>query len=545
MAENRRSITGDAAGMAPLDQPVLVTGGAGFIGSHFVRHLMNTADCAVLNLDLLTYAGNLDSLADLQNNPRHQLVQGDIGNLDLVDDLLRHHQPQAVINLAAESHVDRSIDTPDDFIQTNVVATGNLLKACLSYWETLPVEAQDRFRFLHVSTDEVYGSLGVTGMFTEQTRYAPNSPYAASKAASDHLVRAYHHTYGLPTMVSNSSNNYGPAQFPEKLIPLMILNAQEGLRLPVYGDGTHVRDWLYVTDHCEALWTILQSALPGETYNIGANSEKTNLEIVETICDAVDDLLPGLAHAPSRSLIDFVTDRPGHDRRYAIDATKLKSELGWHARTSFAEGIRRTVAWYLENSAWVAEAMTKGYQRQRLGLPTAASETGTRASSPTKAAPEYVVGEQIEGVVVRDIQRFIDDRGWLVELVRNDELAMENRPAMAYLSETMPGVTRGPHEHVHQTDCFAFVGPGEFQVYLWDSRPLSKTYGVKMMVQCGAARPACVVVPPGVVHAYKNTSDVSGSVFNAPDQLYGGPGKSGPVDEIRHEECAGSPYQLE
>jgi dTDP-glucose 4,6-dehydratase len=389
LAENLRFITGDVAGTASHNQPVLVTGGAGFIGSHFVRHLLNTTDCAVLNLDLLTYAGNLDSLADLQNNPRHQLVQGDIGDLDLVGRLLRHHQPQAVVNLAAESHVDRSIDTPDDFIQTNVVATGNLLKACLSYWETLPVDTQDGFRFLHVSTDEVYGSLGATGMFTEQTRYAPNSPYAASKAASDHLVRAYHHTYGLPTMVSISSNNFGPAQFPEKLIPLMILNAQGGLRLPVYGDGTHVRDWLYVVDHCEALWTILQEAKPGETYNIGANSEKTNLEIVETICDTVDELLPGLAHAPSRSLIEFVTDRPGHDHRYAIDATKLKSELGWHARTSFAEGIRRTVVWYLENSAWVAGAMTKGYHRQRLGLPTATSNTaGSRDLPPTTPAPE-------------------------------------------------------------------------------------------------------------------------------------------------------------
>ena len=389
MSKNQRPTSEKVADTTPLAQPVLVTGGAGFIGSHFVRHLLNVANCPILNLDLLTYAGNLDSLADLQDHPHHHMVQGDIGNLDLVGQLLQHHQPQAVVNLAAESHVDRSIDAPDDFIQTNIVATGTLLKATLSYWKNLPGEAQDRFRFLQVSTDEVYGSLGATGKFTEQTRYAPHSPYAASKAASDHLVRAYYHTYGLPTVVSNSSNTYGPAQFPEKLIPLMILNAQEGMRLPVYGDGTHVRDWLYVTDHCEALWTILQNAEPGNTYNIGADSEKTNLEVVETICDTIDELLPGTGRAPSRSLIEFVTDRPGHDHRYAMDATRLKSELGWHPRTSFAEGIRQTVTWYLENQAWVAGAMTKGYHRERLGLPTTPSSTdGPGDLPPTTPEPE-------------------------------------------------------------------------------------------------------------------------------------------------------------
>ena len=346
----------------------VVTGGAGFIGSHFVRHLMNTADCTVLNLDLLTYAGNLDSLADLQNNPRHQLVQGDIGDLDLVDDLLRHHQPQAVVNLAAESHVDRSIDTPDDFIQTNVVATGHLLKACLSYWETLPVEAQDRFRFLHVSTDEVYGSLGVTGMFTEQTRYAPNSPYAASKAASDHLVRAYHHTYGLPTMVSNSSNNYGPTQFPEKLIPLMILNAQEGLRLPVYGDGTHVRDWLYVDDHARALLLILTKGFSGRTYNVGGTAERTNLSVVQAVCHSLDQRQPRKNGKSYADLISFVPDRPGHDFRYAIDNARIQNELGWQPRETFLSGLEKTVQWYLDHQDWVTAVLGTQYHGQRLGL---------------------------------------------------------------------------------------------------------------------------------------------------------------------------------
>ena len=266
MSKNQRPTPEKVADTAPLAQPVLVTGGAGFIGSHFVRHLLNVAGCPILNLDLLTYAGNLDSLAALQNHPHHHMVQGDIGNLDLVGQLLQHYQPQAVVNLAAESHVDRSIDAPDDFIQTNIVATGTLLKASLSYWKNLPGEAQDRFRFLQVSTDEVYGSLGATGKFTEQTRYAPHSPYAASKAASDHLVRAYHHTYGLPTVVSNSSNTYGPAQFPEKLIPLMILNAQEGMRLPVYGDGTHVGPFCKTQNR--AVPTTLEQTLKKQTWRL-------------------------------------------------------------------------------------------------------------------------------------------------------------------------------------------------------------------------------------------------------------------------------------
>jgi dTDP-glucose 4,6-dehydratase len=353
---------------------ILVTGGAGFIGGCFVRQRLAAADQACLvNLDKLTYAGNLDSLAPVADDPRHVFVRGDIGDRELVARLLEEYRPSAVVNFAAETHVDRSIDGPRAFLEANVVGTFELLTAVLSYWRTLEGPEREAFRFLHVSTDEVYGSLGPVGRFTETTPYDPHSPYSASKAASDHFVRAYHATYGLPTLVTNCSNNYGPYQFPEKLIPLMILNALEGKSLPVYGDGRNVRDWLYVEDHGRALWKVLGSGRPGETYNIGGNSERTNLEVVEAICRAVDELRPGLPHAPCRSLLKFVADRPGHDRRYAIDASKIASELDWAPAERFESGLRSTVRWYLENPDWVERVSSGSYRRERIGLDPAAA----------------------------------------------------------------------------------------------------------------------------------------------------------------------------
>lgn len=347
---------------------ILVTGSAGFIGSCFVRQLVRERDAQVVSLDKLTYAGNLDNLASVQPSPRHRFVQGDICDMPLVAQLLEKYQPQAVVHFAAESHVDRSIDGPAAFLKTNVQGTFSLLEAAKAYWQQLPAKRKATFRFLHVSTDEVYGSLGPKGKFTEETPYQPNSPYSASKAASDHFVRAYHHTFGLPTLITNCSNNYGPYQFPEKLIPLTILNCLEGKPLPVYGDGQQVRDWLYVEDHCQALARVLTAGVPGSVYNIGGNCEKPNLEVVQTICDLVDQLRPGLQHAPCRSLIEFVRDRPGHDRRYAIDTTKIERELGWQPQETFESGLRRTIAWYLENMAWVERVQSGGYRRERLGL---------------------------------------------------------------------------------------------------------------------------------------------------------------------------------
>ena len=347
---------------------ILVTGGAGFIGGCFVRQSIAAGDAQVVNLDKLTYAGNLDSLGDALNNPRHSFVQGDIADRKLVAALLEKHRPQAVVHFAAESHVDRSIDKPGEFVRTNVLGTFELLEAARGYWGQLDAKARERFRFLHISTDEVFGSLGDRGAFCETTPYAPNSPYSATKAAADHLARAYFHTYGLPVLTINCSNNYGPCQFPEKLIPLMILNALEGKPLPVYGDGQHVRDWLYVEDHCRAAATVLAKGVPGETYNVGGECERANLQVVETICAAVDKLRPGLPHAPCTALIKFVADRPGHDRRYAMDITKIRRELGWRPRESFETGFAKTVAWYLSNTRWVERVSSGVYQRERLGL---------------------------------------------------------------------------------------------------------------------------------------------------------------------------------
>ncbi len=342
---------------------LLVTGGAGFIGANFVLDWLAASDEPVINLDKLTYAGNPETLASLQGDARHQLVQGDIGDADLVSRLLAQHRPRAVVNFAAESHVDRSIHGPGEFIETNIVGTFRLLESVRGYWSGLAEDAKASFRFLHVSTDEVYGSLAKDEpAFAETHRYEPNSPYSASKAASDHLVRAWHHTYGLPVLTTNCSNNYGPYHFPEKLIPLLIVNALAGKPLPVYGDGMQIRDWLYVKDHCSAIRRVLEAGRLGETYNVGGWNEKPNIEIVQTICQLLDELRPKADGGSYASQITYVTDRPGHDRRYAIDARKLEAELGWKPAETFETGIRKTVEWYLTNTEWVAHVQSGAYR---------------------------------------------------------------------------------------------------------------------------------------------------------------------------------------
>jgi dTDP-glucose 4,6-dehydratase len=344
----------------------LVTGGAGFIGGNFVLEAV-ASGVRVVNLDALTYAGNRDTLASLDDDARHVFVHGDIGDRELVARRLAEHRPQAIVNFAAESHVDRSIDGPAAFVQTNVVGTLALLEAARDYWKALEGADREAFRFLHVSTDEVYGSLGDTGKFTEDTPFAPNSPYSASKAASDHLVRAFHHTYGLPVLTTNCSNNYGPYQFPEKLIPLVIARALAGEPLPVYGDGRNVRDWLYVGDHCAAIRAVLERGRLGETYNVGGDAEKQNIEVVRTICALLDHRRPRPDGRPRADQVTYVADRPGHDRRYAIDASKLKSELGWAPAHSFEQGIADTVDWYLGHQDWVARVLDGSYRLERIG----------------------------------------------------------------------------------------------------------------------------------------------------------------------------------
>jgi dTDP-glucose 4,6-dehydratase len=343
---------------------ILITGGAGFIGGNFVLDwLVNQTSEGIVNLDKLTYAGNLATLKSLENDPRHVFVQGDIRDYDLVLSLLKKHQVRAVVNFAAESHVDRSIHGPGDFIQTNIVGTFNLLEAVRTHWIELPADEKEQFRFLHVSTDEVYGSLSPTdSAFSETNPYEPNSPYSASKAASDHLVRAWHHTYGLPVLTTNCSNNYGPYHFPEKLIPLVILNALAGKSLPIYGDGQQIRDWLYVKDHCSAIRCVLETGKLGETYNVGGWNEKPNLDVVNAICSILDELRPKIDGTSYASQISYVKDRPGHDRRYAIDATKLERELGWKPAETFETGIRKTVEWYLANKEWT-DGVLNGFYR--------------------------------------------------------------------------------------------------------------------------------------------------------------------------------------
>jgi len=343
---------------------IIVTGGAGFIGANFIQQWIATESATVVNLDKLTYAGNLASLQPVESDPRYVFARADIGDFDAVSALLSQWHPVAVVNFAAESHVDRSIHGPGEFVRTNLVGTFQLLEAVRAFWSALPADASQRFRFLHVSTDEVYGSLEAgEAPFTERTPYAPNSPYSASKAGSDHLVRAYHHTYGLPTITTNCSNNYGPYQFPEKLIPLVILNALAGKPLPIYGDGTNVRDWLYVGDHCTAIRLALSKGRPGETYNIGGNNERANIDVVRTICRILDDLRPAASRKPYESLITYVADRPGHDRRYAIDPTKSSGELGWKPAETFESGIRKTVRWYLDHPDWVRGVVSGEYRK--------------------------------------------------------------------------------------------------------------------------------------------------------------------------------------
>lgn len=350
-----------------MQRMVLVTGGAGFIGSALVRHLIEETDYAVVNVDKLTYAGNVANVERVASDPRYHFEQVDITDAPAVSGLFDRYRPEAVMHLAAESHVDRSIDGPAAFIQTNVVGTYTLLEAARAYWMDLAGEEKERFRFLHVSTDEVFGSLGNEGFFTEETPYDPRSPYSASKAGSDHLVRAWQHTFGLPTMVTNCSNNYGPYQYPEKLIPVAILKALAGEPIPVYGSGQNVRDWLYVEDHVRALWRVVQQGSPGETYNVGGHNEKTNLEVVQTICSILDDLRPLQKGKRYENLITFVRDRPGHDFRYAIDASKIERELGWRPEETFESGLQKTVAWYLDHRAWCEEVLGGSYSLERLG----------------------------------------------------------------------------------------------------------------------------------------------------------------------------------
>lgn len=345
---------------------VLVTGGAGFIGSAVVRMLVEENGVETVNVDALTYAGNLASVEPVSKNSKYKFVQANICDRSKMTDLLEAEQPDAIMHLAAESHVDRSIDGPAAFIKTNVVGTYTLLETARAYWRNLPTEKKDAFRFHHISTDEVYGSLGPEGLFTETTPYAPNSPYSASKASSDHLVRAWHHTYGLPVVITNCSNNYGPYHFPEKLIPLMILNGLEGKPLPVYGKGDNVRDWLYVEDHARALWAVVTKGQVGEVYNIGGEAEKANIDVVQSICDLLDELSP--SQEPRRELITFVDDRPGHDARYAMDISKIENELSWRPVETFETGLRKTVCWYLENQSWWQEIRDGRYAGNRLGL---------------------------------------------------------------------------------------------------------------------------------------------------------------------------------
>lgn len=387
---------------------LMITGGAGFIGSAVCRYMIQKTESEVVNFDSLTYAANLNSLAALEQHPRYRFVRGDIRNKAEVDDLLHSFKPDAVIHLAAESHVDRSIENSDNFIQTNILGTYTLLECARRYWENLPATHRSRFRFLHVSTDEVYGSLGPEGAFSETTPYSPNSPYSASKASSDHLVNAWHHTYRLPVLITNCSNNYGPYQFPEKLIPLTIINALEERALPVYGKGDNVRDWLYVEDHARALDLILRRGTPGEKYNIGGRNERTNIEVVEAICDHLDQLKPAGSVAHRRDLITFVADRPGHDRRYAIDATKLETELGWRAQEDFESGLTKTVEWYLAHEAWWQPLRSDIYGGERLGLMAKGKAPASARRPHPDTRPVLVIGRNGQVARALDVRGFGD-----------------------------------------------------------------------------------------------------------------------------------------
>jgi dTDP-glucose 4,6-dehydratase len=351
-----------------MAQPILITGGAGFIGGCFVRQWLAEEQETIVNFDNLTYAGNLDSIAAALDDPRHIFVQGDVCDQQLFSDTLATHRPRLVVHFAAESHVDRSIDGPEEFIQTNIIGTFRLLQATLDYWRTLSDDDKAAFRFLYISTDEIHGSAGPDEFFNEDTNITPNSPYSASKASGGHLAKSYHSTYGLPVLQTVCSNNYGPFQFPEKLIPLMILNAVEGKPLPMYGDGMQQRDWLHVEDHCDAIRLVLQSGIPGKQYHVGAEGPQTNRSVIDKICASIDEFCPDLAHCPTRQLVKSVTDRPGHDVRYAIDSSRIRNELGWQPKYDFESGLRETVRWYLDNPEWIKRITTGGYRRERLGL---------------------------------------------------------------------------------------------------------------------------------------------------------------------------------
>ncbi len=385
---------------------LVVTGGAGFIGSAVCRHMIGETDTEVINLDSLTYAANLRSLVTIENHRRYKFIRGDIGDQSLIDEMLRRFEPDAVMHLAAESHVDRSITNSNNFIQTNIIGTYTLLECVRRYWEGLPEARRRSFRFLHVSTDEVYGSLGPQGTFSETTPYGPNSPYAASKASSDHLVNAWHHTYGLPVLITNCSNNYGPYHFPEKLIPLVTINALEEKALPVYGKGDNIRDWLYVEDHARALDLVLRRGAPGEKYNIGGRNERTNLEVVEAICGRLDEVMPATSVASRRDLITFVADRPGHDRRYAIDASKLESELGWRAQEDFESGLRKTVDWYLANEDWWRPLRAGVYGGERLGLLNGVAPSRQASSRKTEQHPILIIGRHGQVASALDARGF-------------------------------------------------------------------------------------------------------------------------------------------
>jgi dTDP-glucose 4,6-dehydratase len=532
---------------------ILVTGGAGFVGSNFVRWILERGGTRVINLDLLTYAGSLEGLSPWRDSPQHIFIQGDIADRALVSSLLRRYECQAIVNFAAETHVDRSIGDPGSFVRTNVLGTFELLEAALAYWESLAGELQQQFRLLHVSTDEVYGSLSTDGFFTENSPYAPNSPYAASKASSDHFVRAYQHTYGLPVLITNCSNNYGPYQFPEKLIPLTILNVLHGRPVSVYGNGQNVRDWLHVDDHCRALQLVLQHGHSGEVYNVGGNCERTNLEVVTAICETIDAMRPELPYGPSTRLLRFVADRPGHDFRYAVDSSKLHRQLGWRPTIGFREGLERTVRWYRDNLSFVESVSSVSYRGERLGLErlrhsqfaaepievarkasvalessvavahdeptaiTAARGEPTAASDVLRSprARSHPWHQDIEGVEFIQLRRQSTDQGAIAELYHERQTRPSDWPIVNYLIEAPPKATHGPHASSSEADYLAFVGPGDFQLSLWDSRISSSTHGNRIECVVGMSDPQAVVIPPGVVHSYKNIGEQAGCVLNA------------------------------
>lgn len=473
---------------------ILVTGGAGFIGSHLIRHLLRSTDHGIVNLDALTYAGNLGNLSEITDNVRYRFYPIDVCDYQAVNSLFKAEQITHVFHLAAATHVDRSIVASDDFIRSNVAGTHVLLEISRLFRVK---------RFIHISTDEVYGTISKPESATERTPLHPSSPYAASKAAADMLVMSYIRTHNLPCIITRSSNNYGPRQNIEKLIPKLIDCAIQGLPLPIYGDGQYIRDWIHVEDHCRALLALLKSGTVGEIYNIASGKLRSNLEIAKIILNNIPD---------SRSTIQHVADRLGHDRRYSVDCQKIRSATGWAPQNSFENEILETIQWY----------------KRDVHTRKSSKEERIMVSTQFKHGP-------IHGVQTKHLLSHDDKRGNLIELYRCDELSPRLSPRMAYVSNTNPGVVRGPHEHKHQTDVFAFIGPGDFTVSMWDTRKDSSTYGNQFVLTAGESAPKQVIVPAGVVHAYRNDSNEIGRVFNAPNQLYRGNNKANEIDEIRWE----------